>query len=170
MMKLDLLRDQCQIQAYVWNRLDNYEPDWDWALGDADRKVSLISTGFSFEQSGWFSMVFDRRPRATSDGEWQSLIGNNYLPMPHWDLDADYDLDVVHYNPKWKPPKGGFDDESAATLFGETIRDALLFIRQQDGFKFPFLARNCAFFVAEHEGRYGWPSYETIRTEGRCRP
>ena len=80
MVELDLLRDQCQIQEYVWNRLDNYEPDWDRALGDTDRRISLISTGFSFEQSGWFSMVFDRRPRATSDGEWQSLIGNNYLP------------------------------------------------------------------------------------------
>ncbi|GAB5515738.1 hypothetical protein [Rhodopirellula baltica] len=170
MKTLDLLRDQCQIQEYVWNRLDNYEPDWDWALGDADRKVSLIATGFSFEQNGWFSMVLDRRPRAQSDGQWQSLIGHNYLPMPHWNLDDDYELVVKHYDPKWKPPKNGFDDESAAELFGNTIRDALVHIRDQNGFAFNFLARNCAFFVEEHEGRFGWPEYKETRTAGRCRP
>ncbi|ADB16383.1 hypothetical protein Psta_1708 [Pirellula staleyi DSM 6068] len=167
---LDLIRDKCQIQEYIWNRLNNYDPDWERALGDAERKVSLIATGFSFEQTGWFSMVLDRRPRAQSDGEWQSHIGNNYLPMPHWVLDGVYEIDVKHYDKKWKPPRSGFNDDSVATLFGDTVRDAILHIRNQDGFKFSFLARNCAFFVEEHEGRYGWPEYKALRKEGRCKP
>ena len=169
MHKLDLLRDQCQIQQYVWDRLDNYEPEWEWALGDVDRKVSLISTGFSFEQSGWFAMVLDRRPRAQCDGEWQSLIARNSLPMPHWDLEGEYDIEVAHYNPKWKPPKNGFDEDSVTQLFGEPIRDAILNMRDQGALKYPFLASNAAFFVEEHEGRYGWPEYKALRTDGRCR-
>jgi hypothetical protein len=149
--------------------MENYEPDWDWALGPSNKKVSLIATGFSIDQSGWFSMVLDRRPKAMNDGEWQSLIQNNYLPMPHWNLDGDFELDVTHYDPKWRPPKGGFDDASVTELIGNVIRDTLVFCRDQGAFKRSYLTPKAAMFVEDHEGNFGWPDFDTLRTDGRCK-
>jgi len=170
MPTLDLLRDQCQIEEYIWNRMENYEPDWEWALGPTDKKVSLIATGFSIDQSGWFSMVFDRRSKAENDGEWQSLIQRNCLPMPHWNFDGDFEFDVAHYDKKWRPSKGAFDDVSATQLIGHLVRDTLIFCRDQGAFNRKYLVPKAAMFSEEHEGNYGWPDYDKLRTEGRCKP
>jgi hypothetical protein len=44
----------------------------------------MVYAGYEFDQSGWFALIFDRRPDACHDGEWTSYLEGNMLDRPEW--------------------------------------------------------------------------------------
>jgi hypothetical protein len=153
---------------HVRQRVKDYPVYVNAGPGKDEADVSLITLGFSFEQAGWYSLVFDTRPDAAPDGEWQGYIEENAIDTPVWCLDDVPQVNIMHYDERWKPPKRPLTDEYIAKLFGKMMRDVLLHSRKQSVFKRLPLAANCALSVEEHEGRYGWPNYEALRTTGRA--
>ena len=150
-----------------------------------------MTCGYQFDQDGWFAFVFDTRPGADPDGEWSMHIGENAVPMPHWhepfdawleahDEDAPAGpkdpaartLEIVGYDGSratFADPEAD-DMEAVAAPFGELFKAVLLAARDRDAFAALPLADGCLFGVEEHDGAWGWPTWDDRHTLGRVRP
>jgi hypothetical protein len=82
-LKLDLEREASDIYRYVVSRASGYSVEVDRGLGGSG-PIQMVCAGYEFDQSGWFVLVFDRRPDAAHDGEWTRCIDENLLARPHW--------------------------------------------------------------------------------------
>lgn len=69
--------------AYVASRTSNYTPSGDRGPGGVG-PVKMVYAGYCFDQSGWFALIFDRRPNAGHDGEWTLHLDGNMLDRPGW--------------------------------------------------------------------------------------
>ncbi len=164
MDRLDLRKDFAEILAYVADRVRTFDPKSNDGPGKGKGKlVKFIEVGYQCDQSGWVALIFDTRPDAEPDGEWNAHIEGNTLDRPDW-LSAFEGLEggplvvVLPDGKERKLRKGSFD--KLTTILGELLRDVLLKAKA-DG----ILARlpkapGCEVGVEEHDGAYGWPVYE----------
>jgi len=168
--KLDLLQDYRGIKKYIRTRVKEYPVYLNQGPGEDEDDVSLITLGFGLEQGGWYSLVFDTRPGAYPDGEWQSYIEENWVEVPHWNCIEEiwrpWQVELTHYAKNPKIPKTQFSFKFWLKLFNSMMRDALIESRDEGVFESLPLSPTCAMNVEEHEMRVGWPNFKKLRSEG----
>ena len=91
-MRLDLRRDFADIYAHVADRVRNYDPATNDGPGDPG-PVKMVKVGFEYSQAGWVVVVFDTRPDAEPDGEWNAHIQGNALDRPDWLAAGEANMD-----------------------------------------------------------------------------
>ena len=129
-----------------------------------------LTLGYQVSQAGWVALVFDTRPDAEPDGEWQSYIEENRLEFPSWleAVDALWDdgelIELVLPNGKRK--KLGEDDDLAEPI-GEMLKGVLLLARKDKCFDDLPLAKKSSMGIEDHDGAYGWPDYDKRFKDGR---
>jgi hypothetical protein len=159
-MRLDLRRDFAEIYSYVVDRVRGFDPATNDGPGDPG-PVKMIEVGFEYAQAGWVVIVFDTRPDAGPDGEWNSHIEGNELERPHWqeageaNMDGPINLVQLDGTETVLP----VNSELAEPL-GELLKAVLLKARSDGVFAALHKAANCELGVEHHEGAYGWPDYE----------
>jgi len=162
--KLDLRKDFNEIYAHLVERVRTFDPSTNAGPGGGSFPVHMIDFGFQCEQDGWVVLIFDTRPDAQPDGEWNSFIDENLFERRHWQEALlaleDGSLDVLL--PDGKPRKITGETEFAdfVALFGDLLKDVLLKARADGVFKSLPKGTECHMGVEEQEGRYGWPAYE----------
>jgi hypothetical protein len=160
--RLDLQQDFGEIYEYVIERVRSFDPATNDGPGDSG-PVTFMEFGFAFDQSGWVVLVFDTRPEAEPDGEWNFYIDKNKLDRPHWRaaFDANRDWPVRLVLPdgteRKLPPRSR---REFATALGDLLKDILLKARSEGVFENLLKAPRCYLGVEEQEGGYGWPVYE----------
>ena len=158
-MKLNLPKDRIAILKYVKDRIRDYPVYVNAGPGADEDPVTQITLGYQFDQAGWVALVFDTRPNAKVDGEWQSYIEENELPIEYW-MDVYEELYVnegkvpVIYLDGSKATLEAGDD--LANVIGEFLRDLLIACRDDGLFSKLPCANNCWRTIEEHEGQYGW--------------
>jgi hypothetical protein len=177
-MKLDLRKDYKTVSEHIADRVRDYPIYVNNGPGNDDDPISLITLGFSFDQSGWIALVFDTRPAAESDGQWQSYIAENEVPFQHW-FDA---VDPIHeasafggkadsltmtrHDGKKRTCKQ-YDVEEIAEHIGSMLWQTLVDARASGLFKELPLAKRCLMGVEEQDGYYGWPHFKDRIKLGR---
>jgi hypothetical protein len=117
----------------------------------------LIQVGFEYAQAAWVAVIFDTRPDAESDGEWNSHIQGNELDREHW-LEAgtsntDEAITLIQLD-------GSVIELPAGTELAEPLGELLKAIMLQaraDGLfeRLPKLS-GCELDIEHSEGAYGW--------------
>lgn len=162
--KLDLRKDFNDIYEHVVQRVRAFDPATNAGPGDGSSPVYMIDFGFQCEQDGWVVLIFDTRPNAGPDGEWNSFIDDNVLERKHWHEALlaleDGSVEVLLPDGKKRKITGKTEFEDFAALFGELLKGVLLKARASGVFKTLPKAKKCHMGVEEQEGRYGWPAYE----------
>lgn len=177
-MKLDLRKDQKAIAKPIAERVRDYPVYVNNGPGEDDDPISLITLGFAFDQSGWIALVFDTRPKAESDGHWQSYLEENEQSLEHW-FDA---VDPIHeatafggkadslvitrHDGKKKIFKQ-YDVEEIAEQVGSMLWQTLVDARDKGLFKKLPLVKGCLMGVEEQDGYYEWPHYKDRIKLGR---
>lgn len=159
-MKLDLRRDFDDIYTYLVDRVRRFDPAKNDGPGDPG-PVKMIEVGFEYSQAGWVAVVFDTRPNAGPDGEWNAHIAGNELERPHW-------LEIGEANQEEPVALIGLDGietilpecTELADPLGEMIKAVLLKARADGVFAGLPKAHGCELGVEHSEGAYGWPEYE----------
>lgn len=80
---IDLQQDAADAYAFVVSRAAAYKPAGDRGPG-GQGPVKMVYAGYEFAQTGWFALIFDRRPNAGHDGEWTRYLEGNILDRPKW--------------------------------------------------------------------------------------
>ncbi|MFL5339647.1 MAG: ankyrin repeat domain-containing protein [Gemmataceae bacterium] len=162
--KLDLRKDFNEIYEHVVERVRTFDASKNAGPGKGSSPVHMIDIGFQCEQDGWVVLIFDTRPDAQPDGEWNSFIDKNRFERPHWHqaLLALEDGSVEVLLPDGKKCKitGETEFEDFVALFGDLLKGVLLKARADGVFKSLPKAEECHMGVEEQEGHYGWPAYE----------
>jgi hypothetical protein len=84
-MKVDLRKDFKEIYSYIQDRVKTFDPAKNKGPGKANSPITEITVGFQCDQAGWIALVFDTRPKAEPDGEWNKYINKqNVFKRPHW--------------------------------------------------------------------------------------
>ncbi len=84
-MKLDLRKDFKEIYSYILDRVKNFDPAKNKGPGKANAPITQITVGFQCDQAGWIALVFDTRPKAEPDGQWNEYIKKrNVFECPRW--------------------------------------------------------------------------------------
>lgn len=156
-MHLDLSKSARAIQKHIVSRVSGYPKHPNEGPGDDDAEISQITIGFGFVQAGWLALVFDTRPDASLDGEWNSYIETNAIDFKDW-YDAFYSsgLLIKESNGTERRCENGLTEEDFAELIGSTIRDCLLSARDTGILAKLHLADNCVLAVEEFNGNFGW--------------
>ena len=157
---MDLRRDFADIYAYLADRVRAFDPASNDGPGDPG-PVKMIEVGFEYSQSGWVAVVFDTRPDAEPDGEWNSHIEGNELERPDWLAAGEANMD----GPITLVQLDGTDVElpegsELAEPLGDLIKAVLLKARADGVFAALPKTAGCELGVEHHDGAYGWPAYE----------
>jgi hypothetical protein len=162
-MKLDLRKDFDDIYAYLLDRVQSFDPKENPGPGRGGT-VTFIEFGFQCDQDGWVALVFDTRPDAEPDGEWNSYIENTLFARPRW-KEAALALETGAVEATL--PDGATrklteetDFETFIVIFGDLLKSVLLKARANGIFTSLPTAEACRFGVEELDGRFGWPNYE----------
>lgn len=159
-MRLDLRRDFADIYAYVANRVRGFDPATNDGPG-APGPVKMIEVGFEYSQAGWVVVVFDTRPDAEPDGEWNSHIEGNELERRHWEEAREANMDgpitLVQLDGSETVLPAGTE---LAEPLGELVKEVLLKASADGVFAGLPKAPGCELGVEHHDGAYGWPNYE----------
>lgn len=162
--KLDLRKDFNEIYKHVVQRVRTFDPSKNAGPGDGSSPVRMIVFGFQCEQDGWVVLIFDTRPDAQPDGEWNSFIDQNLFERRHWHEALltleDGPVEVLLPDGKKRKITGETEFEDFVALFGDLLKDVLLKARADGVFQSLPRAKKCHMGVEEQEGRYGWPAYE----------
>ncbi len=170
-MSLDFREEFKTVYAYIETRIADFDPSFNSGPGDAGEPIRQIDLGYQFDQAGWIAIVFDTRPDAEPDGQWQLYIEDNMLELNHWCeafdtlIENEEPITITLRDGSNKTLSPDIEMEDLAELFGTMLKDALLEAREAGVFSTMPLAPNCVMRVEEHEGNYGWPQYEN-RDEG----
>lgn len=175
-MELDLQKDAGKIRRFIEKRIRNYPKYDNLGPGNDGDPISLISVGYSLEQTGYFALVFDTREDADNDGEWTLHIENgvNVLRLPKWcaafgkRLQGDC-IDVTLPDGKKRTLDDSDGSESVARLFGEIILEIMLSLRDSGAFNTLPLNPKAFFIIEEFDGLWGWPDYAKRKSLGRLR-
>ena len=171
MMHIDLQRDSRRVFKNIKQRVKDYPVYVNAGPGEDEDSISLITLGFSFDQSGWFALVFDTRPDAQPDGHWQDHIEETAVPMSHWCDELERFADDCEEGGQVKPLKIKLHDgttkmltdcdvEEVAGLFGSMLKDALV-RADEDGLFSPLpLTMGYGLVVEDHDLCYGWWNQE----------
>jgi hypothetical protein len=175
-MQLDLQKDEQKIRRFIEKRVRDYPAHKNLGPGKDGDPIALMTLGYHLEQAGYFALVFDTRPKADNDGEWTNHIENdvNVLEFPRWQtafetLCEGGSVDVKLPNGKTRTLDESDDNESVARLFGEMIRETVFSLRDSGAFDSLPLAPKAFFIIEEFDGQWGWPAYESRKTEGALR-
>lgn len=126
--------------------------------GDAIHQVVI---GYEFEQTGWVCIVFDMRPNATLDGEWTQVIDETKIDFKHWAeafWDADDEPFDVIFPDGYTESSQNIECDEFSNAIGESLRDLLTELVQNDG-KTPLpLSMQCTFAIEDFNGHFGWTS------------
>jgi hypothetical protein len=168
-MKLDLRKDFDDIYAHVVNRVQTFDPSTNAGPGDGTSPIAMIEFGFQCEQDGWVALVFDTRPDAEPDGEWNSFIDENLFERRHWQealmaLETE-SVDVILPDGGKRKITGETEFEEFVALFGELLKGVLIKARADGVFNSMPKAKKCHLGVEEQEGCFGWPAYEDRGTD-----
>lgn len=160
-MRLDLRSDFAEIYSYVADRVRGFDPATNDGPGDPG-PVKMIEVGFEYDQGGWVVVVFDTRPDAEPDGEWNSHIEGNELERPRWqevgEANTDGPITLVQLDGTETVLPAGSE---LAEPFGALLKAVLLKARADGVFAALPKAAKCELGVEHHEGAYGWPEYES---------
>ncbi len=121
----------------------------------------MIEVGFEYSQAGWVVAVFDTRPDAGPDGEWNSHIEGNELERPHWleAGEANMESPITFIELDGTETILPVGTELAEPL-GELVKAVLLKARADGMFNLLSKLAGCELGVEHSEGAYGWPEYE----------
>lgn len=163
-MKINLQEDAAKILDYIRQRVKDYDPETSGGPGDGET-VYQIDIGYAHTQWGFLALVFDTRPDAEPDGEWNSYIEDSSLEMPHWEaafeaLCEEKPIEFTHRDGRTKKITEYPGDERYAEYFGEMLKELLLEARDAGVFADLPTAEVCSLGIEEHDGRYGWPMYK----------
>jgi hypothetical protein len=164
-MQIDLRDDLKAISKYVKQRVRDYPVYENLGPGRDEDPISLITLGFEFDQAGWIALVFDTRPNAQSDGQWNNHIEGNSLERNHWfeaidDLaERGNPLTITLHEGSRKSIPPDFDAVDVAGCFGEMLRFALLTCRENGVFAKLPTTQDCLLCVEHHEGAFGAIEY-----------
>ena len=161
-MQLDLRKSSKVIRKHIAERVRDYPLYINEGPGKDEAPIKQITVGYQFDQAGWIAIVFDTRPQAKPDGEWNSFIEPNATDFGEWH-NAFNDLVEKGAAIRVTLPDGTKATfgkrstiEEVAACLGTTIRDALVSARDDGEFATLPLASDCALVVEEHDGYYGW--------------
>lgn len=162
-MKLDLRKDFDDIYAYVVKRVKAFDPRTNPGPGKG-KSVASIELGYQCDQDGWVALVFDTRPRAEPDGQWNAYIEKTRFDRKHWQkaletLEAGT-VDVVLPDGGKRRLTGETEFEDFVALFGDLLKAVLVKARSDGVFKSLPTAKTCHMGVEEMDGGYGWPNHE----------
>jgi hypothetical protein len=171
-VRLNLKTDLSRILKYIERRCREFLIYEHPGPGRDDDPIRLITLGYSFDQAGWVALVFDTRPKAEVDGEWQSFIEDAMQPFDKWQLacdamfDSDSELSITDHDGTSHTFTAESETKEIAECFGLVCREALLQAKKKGLFKSLPLAKQVRLVVEEHEGHYGWVE----REEKKIRP
>jgi hypothetical protein len=162
MKRLDLRKDFTDIYAFVADRVRSFDPATNHGPGEGD-PVTRIDVGFGLYQSGWVCLVFDTRPDAEPDGEWNEYLEETVLERPLWAkaceaVEAKPLVVILPDNNRRELPVGA--TSQLVTALGDMLRAVLLKARADGVFAGLPKETRCELGVEEQEGSYGWPTYE----------
>lgn len=162
MTQLDLRTELADILAFLFERVRSFNPESNHGPGEG-KKVRRVDVGYQCDQAGWVALVFDTRPDAEPDGQWNSYIEGNTLDRPRWfeAMEANEEQPVRVIMPDGSerelPPESS---DEITTILGDLLKGALLMARQDGVFSELPRDPECEMGVEEHDGGYGWPAYE----------
>jgi hypothetical protein len=163
-MKLDLRKDFKDIYSYIVRRVRTFDPSENAGPGDGGSPVAMIELGYQCDQAGWVALVFDTRPKAAPDGEWNAYIEENIFERPHWQEAFESletkTVDVVLPDGSRRKLSSDTDEGEYVAIFGEMLKDILLKAREEGVFQSLPRAKRCHLGVEEMDGGYGWPLYK----------
>jgi len=164
-MKLDLRKEFAEVYCYIADRVRQYDPTKNDGPGEGG-PISMIVIGFEYGQSAWVVAVFDTRPDAEPDGEWNSHIEGQELERPLWleagEILSESPVTLIQLDGSERVLEPG--SELAESL-GEILRDVLLKAREDGLFSKLPKASECEVGVEHQAGSYGWPTYEDRKKE-----
>ena len=169
-MKIDLKSDAETVFNHLKKRVADYPDYVNIGPGEDDAPITYITLGYQVSQSGWVALIFDTRPDGGPDGEWQAHIGDNCLEFSGWlkAVDALWDdgepIELILHDGKKETL--GQDDDLAAPV-GQMLASVLVRARTEKCFHDLPLAENRSMGVEDHDGAFGWPSYDNRFTDGR---
>ena len=161
-MRIDLKKDAERVFKYLQRRAKEFPEYVNAGPGKDEDEIRLVTLGFGFDQAGWVALVFDTRPKAKIDGEWQGYIEENEEPFGDWfkvysDMEKNGSvLSLTQHDGTRRSFTSNTDLEVIAECFGAMCRETLQQARQKGVFKKLPLAEDCRLAVEEHEGNYGW--------------
>lgn len=170
-MAINLQRDAKKIYKHIVQRVKDYPKYVNAGPGNDEDPISLIELGYQWDQAGWCALVFDTRPGAEPDGEWNSYIEENSLAFDSWfeACEACWESGkpvrlTLPNGEKKVIEKDNLDD--MATHIGEMLKGVLIQAREDGVFAKLPLAERCIMGVEDLEGAYGWPLYERRVKDG----
>src|SRR5690349_13546551 len=83
-MQLDLRKTSRILRSHLAQRVRDYPKYINEGPGKDDAPIKQITIGYQFDQSGWLAVVFDTRPKAKNDGQWNSFIEPNAIEFDDW--------------------------------------------------------------------------------------
>ena len=161
-MQLDLRKAARLIRKQITQRVRDYPLYINEGPGRDEASIQQITIGYQFDQSGWLAIIFDTRPQAKNDGEWNSYIEPNAIEFDEWHrafsdlVENGSPINLILPDGTKRKLGKGTTVEQVAESIGITIRDALLQARDNGVFAGLPLAPNCSYVVEEHEGYFGW--------------
>jgi len=161
-MQLDLQRDFTEIYTYLAERVRGFDPKTHAGLGGPGR-VRLFQVGFEYSQAGWVIAVFDTRPDAESDGQWDIELENesNSLQRPHWVEAGEFNdkspITVIgHEGTTTVLPAGS----ELAEVLGELVKAVVIKALADGMFATLAKSKRCLFGIEHFSGAYSWPEYD----------
>ena len=170
-MPIDLREEYKIVYEHIEQRVKDFDPANNDGPGEPGAPIHQIDLGYQFDQAGWIALVFDTRPDAAPDGQWQLHIEENMLELNHWCevydavVENEESITVTLRDGSSRTVEPEADMEGVAELFGSMLKEALIAARDAGVFANLPLAAGCVMGIEEHEGHYGWPEYEE-REEG----
>jgi hypothetical protein len=157
-MKLDLKSDVTALLGYINSRVKDYPIYVNSGPGKDDARITQITLGYQFDQAGWVAMVFDTRPKAKCDGEWNSYIEDTHIEFSHWPKHAmsGKKLSITLPDGSTETVATSASEEEIAAIFGEALKDVLVNACTKKVFAVLPIAKTCLLTVEEHDGRWGW--------------
>jgi hypothetical protein len=167
-MKIDLQKDAVVLAKSIADRVTDYPVYVNAGPGKDEDQITLITLGYQFDQAGWVALVFDTRPDAQVDGEWQFYIKENVVPFDRWFkafdnmVDRRSKLSITLHNGKIRSFTADSEQDDVAECFRLMCRAALQKAKSGVFKKLP-LAKDCRLSVEDHDGFYGWTSGKKVK-------
>jgi hypothetical protein len=163
-MILDHRKDFQEIYAHLVERVKAFDGSTNQGPGDGDSPGAMIDFGFQCDQAGWVVLVFDTRPDAELDGEWNSFIEENLFERPHWQ-EAFESLDsgpvsVLLPDGTMRTITSETEFDDFVALFGDLLKGVLMKALTDGIFTALPKSTECHLGVQEQSGDYGWPNHE----------
>ena len=92
-VEINLKNDALRISKYIARRCKEYPVYVNAGPGRGEDPIRHVTLGFGIDQAGWVALVFDTRPDAQFDGEWQGFIEQNEESFPDWTKALDQMLE-----------------------------------------------------------------------------